>query len=305
MTWLLWRQHRVPAAVAVALLAAFAVPVWLTGDHLSSALQACRADRSCGDISLFEHYHAINMIVDLTVAVPLLIGIFWGATLIGKELETGTTTLAWTQSITRRQWLRTKLLTLFLATAACSAAVTALVTWWSRTHNATAESRFDGLQFDIQGIAPIGYALFASALGLAAGVLWRRALPAMATTVAGFVAVRLVVELAVRWHYMSPATAYAPFAKNQFSPLGGWVQSTDLVRHGVVITGRVSVADCGGANSRSAMNACMQQLGYQMRTVYQPPGRYWSFQWIEFGIFAVLAALLAAVAVVALRRHDA
>jgi hypothetical protein len=80
---------------------------------------------------------------------------------------------------------------------------------------------------------------------------------------------------------------------------------TDLLQHGRVVTGSVRVA-CGGPDTtREAMNACMDRLGYQFRTTYQPPGRYWMFQWIEFGIFAGLAALLVLAAVVLLRRRDA
>jgi len=40
----------------------------------------------------------------LVVAVPGLIGIFWGAPLVARELETGTYRLAWTQSVTRKRW---------------------------------------------------------------------------------------------------------------------------------------------------------------------------------------------------------
>lgn len=300
MTWLLWRQHRVQLAIAAALLAVFAVPTWITGKHLSSALIACRAGTTCG--GLFNDYNAINTVVDITVIVPLTIGVFWGATIVGRELEAGTATLAWTQSITRRRWMWTKLVTLFVFTAACGGAVAGLVTWWSDTHNSVVESRFDGLQFDIQGIAPVGYALFASALGLAAGVAWRRTLPAMATTVGGFIAVRLVVELAVRPHYMSPVVKLTGLAEPNTVPEGAWVRSGDLVLHGNVVRGPVQAAPpCAAGDPRE----CLERLGYQMRTIYQPAGRYWTFQWIEFGIFAALAITLFAVAIVVLRRHDA
>jgi len=37
----------------------------------------------------------------LVLAVPLLIGMFWGAPLISREFEAGTFRLAWTQGVTR------------------------------------------------------------------------------------------------------------------------------------------------------------------------------------------------------------
>jgi hypothetical protein len=306
MTWLLWRQHRLQLALAAAALACFAVPIWITGRHLTTALQSCRADSSCGGFDLFRGYGAIVDIVLLTMTVPLLIGVFWGATLVGRELETGTATLAWTQSRTRRQWQRARLATLFGAATACSAAVTGLATWWSDTHNATVESRFSGAEFDVQGVVPIAYTLFAAALGLAAGVIWRRVLPAMATTIGGFVGVRLLLELALRPHYMAPVTKTASMGVMPDPPSGSWAQGTDLLLHGRVIQGAVRVpATCTGTSSRDAMSRCMDGLGYRVRMTYQPAGRYWTFQWIEFGIFAALAAALVVIAIVLLRRCDA
>jgi hypothetical protein len=306
MTWLLWRQHRLQLTIAAALLALFAIPVAVTGRHLAAALRSCRADSNCSGFGLLQNYNAVQVLTTLTVVVPVLIGVFWGATIVGKELDSGTATLAWTQSITRRRWLLSKILTLFGATLASSAAVAALVTWWSNPRNSTVESRFTGVQFDIQGIVPIGYSLFAAALGLAAGVLWRRMLPAMATTVGGFIAVRMVVELFARQHFRTPLTRIGGMTLKEGVPSGSWVISTDLLHHGQVVTGPVSVpARCTAAAGRDGMNACMDAAGYRFRTIYQPPGRYWSFQFIETGVFVALAAVLVAVAVIVMRRHDA
>jgi hypothetical protein len=88
-------------------------------------------------------------------------------------------------------------------------------------------------------------------------------------------------------------------------PSGSLVNSTDLMMRGQLIAGKADLATaCPGTLSRPAMNQCFDQLGYRVRTVYQPPSRYWPFQWIEFGIFAGLAVLLTAVALVMLRRRD-
>ena len=47
--------------------------------------------------------------------------------------------------------------------------MTALVTWWSGTPNALDGNRFEGAEFDTQNVVPIAFALFAVALGIAAG----------------------------------------------------------------------------------------------------------------------------------------
>ena len=44
------------------------------------------------------------------------------------------------------------------------------------------QNQFTQGSFDIQGIVPIGYAVFAVALGIAAGALIGRSLPALAVT---------------------------------------------------------------------------------------------------------------------------
>jgi hypothetical protein len=306
MTWLLLRQHRLQLALAAALLVAFAVPIAVTGRHLADALQSCRTDNSCSGFDLLQNYSALTALTNLTVLVPLFLGVFWGATIVGRELDTGTATLAWTQSVTRARWLRAKVLTLFAATILCSAAVTALATWWSAARNATVETRFTGLQFDIQGIVPIGYAVFSAALGLAAGVLWRRVLPAMATTLGGFVAVRLLVELVVRPHYRAPITVTSTMSTRGGPPPGAWVVRSDLTLDGHVVSGPVRLpSNCLAAGSRGDANTCLDALGYRMRMTYQPADRYWTFQLVEAAIFVGLAALLVAVAVIALRRHDA
>jgi hypothetical protein len=305
MIWVLWRQHRAQAAIAAAAVLAFAVPVLITGRRLSDALIACRSGNSCG--GLFDGYQAMTTLVNITVAVPLLIAVFWGATVICREVEAGTTALVWAQSITRRRWLWSKLVALFVFTLVSSAAVAGLVTWWSNTHNAQVESRFNSLQFDIQGISPIGYALFASAVGLLAGVLWRRSLPAMATTIGVFVAVRIGVENYLRPHFMAPVVRSVPMrAGDGGVPAGSWVISKDVTLHGHVVSGPISApTGCGGSATRESMNACLDANGFRFRTVYQPAGRFWGFQWVEFGIFAGVSVLLVAAAVWLLRRQDA
>lgn len=303
MTWLVWRQHRAQMLMAAALLVVFAVPVWITGRRLTDALAACRSGGSCGN--LFTHYDAISTAVDLTVAVPLVFGIFWGVSVIGRELETGTAALAWSQSVTRRHWVRVKLLWLFGSTLVASSALSGLVTWWSNARNVLQASRFSGLQFDLQALAPIGYSLFAAALGLVAGVAWRRVLPAVATTITGYVGVRMIVELVLRPHYLAPVRRYVSMAAPPEAPQGAWTQSDDLVLHGRVISGPIRMpSTCLGSGPPKDANGCMDSLGYRVRVTYQPAARYWTFQWIEVGIFAGLAVLLAVAALVLLRRRD-
>jgi hypothetical protein len=66
-----------------------------------------------------------------------------------------------------------------------------LVTWWSSPLDRAKGSLYS--TFDQRDIVPIGYAAFALALGVTAGLLIRRAIPAMAATLVAFVATLLAV----------------------------------------------------------------------------------------------------------------
>jgi hypothetical protein len=225
MTWLVWRQHRTQAATGAAVLAAFAVLLLITGRQMAaqfhSYLAACTAAKDC-------HWPATNLalgsrivgfLAELTLAVPAVLGMFWGAPLVARELETGTSQFTWTQSVTRRHWMAVKTGWMLLAALAWGGAVAALVTWWSGPKNAAFLNAFNPGTFDVQGIAPAAYALFAMALGIAAGALIRRSLPALAVTLGGYLAVRMAITSWIRPHYMTPVTT--TYGLNQsYTPKG-------------------------------------------------------------------------------------
>jgi hypothetical protein len=311
MSWLLWRQHRKQGAFTLGVLAVFGVLLWVTGVNMAHtyhvALSNCTVSNTCGDLQLFDNLRALFNLVNVTVLAPALIGVFWGATIVGRELDTGTNRLVWTQSVTRRQWLRSKIALLLISSLAVGAALAGLVTWWSGTTNSLNHNRFEGIQFDIQGVSPIGYTLFAATLGLACGVLWRRTLPAIATTLGVFFAVRLVVEGYLRPRYMTPVTTALPLGAGKGGPVGVWVLGSTVQLHGQAISGgKIQLPQgCAAARTRAESTACLAKSGYMEVTKFQPAGRYWNFQLIELAIFVGLAVLMTAVAVVALNRQDA
>jgi len=109
----------------------------------------------------------IGAVVEASLAVPALLGMFLGAPAVAREVETGTAHFAWTQAVTRRHWLTVKTCWLLLAALVWGGAVGALVTWWSGPRNAVAANQFSPGTFDVQGIMPAVYSLFAMALGIA------------------------------------------------------------------------------------------------------------------------------------------
>ena len=226
MTWLVWRQHRIQFLVGAALLAAFAVLIVITGvqvaDQYHTAQAACAAGHGCQHPGgLFLGSHAIGFLIISTLGAPALVGLFVGAPLVAAEAEAGTTQFAWMQSVTRKRWLTVKIGWMLLAAAVWGGVISALVTWWEGPNNAEQLNVFDPGRFDIMGTVPVAYSLFAVALGIAAGTLLRRTLPAIAVTLAGFIAVRALIALLLRPHYMSAVTVFYKVTSG-FTPAGSY-----------------------------------------------------------------------------------
>ena len=207
MIWLSWRQLRTQAAVVAAAVGPAAVVLVLVGrigpgptgnvfDQLTSA------DRSL--------YFAGIVVVAIT---PALLGAFWGAPLVARELETGTHRLAWNQTVSRTRWLAVRLGLTGLTAGTAMAVLTLAVSWWSApldgalsdTHGGL-PSRLTPVSFAMRGVVPVAYGIFAVALGVAVGVMLRRSLPAMAATLALFTFVQIAMPLWVRPHLIPPVT---------------------------------------------------------------------------------------------------
>src|SRR5262249_57509041 len=71
------------------------------------------------------------MAVTVSFLVPAVIGMFWGAPLIARELEDRTYRLAWTQSVTRTRWLAVKLGLPGLAAMAITGLFSLIITGWA------------------------------------------------------------------------------------------------------------------------------------------------------------------------------
>jgi len=237
---------------------------------------------------------------------PGLIGIFWGAPLVTRELEAGTFRLVWNQSVTRTRWMAVKLALTGLAAMATAGLLSLMITWWAspidRTlamdgGHTTAFDRLDPLMFGARGITPIGYAAFAFVLGVTAGVLIRRTLPAIFTALTGYIAVLFLVV----WRYpslMTPLTAVVPFSGNQdfTSRLGANI----LVVH----RGMDTIYDASGhAMNRAAVQSlcpvggsdCTAQHHLMEALRYQPGSRIPDFHLILACDYFALGAIAVAV----------
>lgn len=316
MNFLVWRLHRHQVYWAAAALAALAVLLIVTGTTMASDYHAffatCGATQSCSDAGsvLFRGDGAIIDLVNATLIVPLLFGLFWAAPLVAKEYEEGTQNLAWTQGVTRRHWLSANVMWVFTAAVVWAGVLTILVSWWRSPENALS-ARFTS--FDIQGIVPVAYAIFAVALGLAVGSIFRRVLPAIATTLGIFFAVRIITAIYIRPHFMAPITKILAFGfSTSGAPAGAWILSSGLVGpNGHYFGDRIgldqvpAICRIGAFGGKGITPTCLAAHGFHQRITFQPDTRFWAFQGIEAAIFVVLAIALVAVTYRVVLRRDA
>jgi hypothetical protein len=331
MIWLTWRQLRIQTASVIAALLALAVALALTR---SDVLHAYHADARTF-LALFDASRTDRTLylagMAAVYAVPAVIGVFWGAPMVARELEAGTHRLIWTQSVTRNRWLATKLGTGLLAATGASALISLAVTWWcapvDRAVNAGYGTGLANIPriapaiFAARGVAPIGYAAFAFVLGVTAGALLRRTVPAMAVTLVVYVLVQIAMPLWVRPHLVAPAQDLTPITRSNlngfsgsgpnhidalvvtFDKSGAWVLSSRTVdSSGQALDGLPGwVSGClprpgaGPQHVAPAISSCFDQVAahhLRQRVTYQPAGHYWSLQWRETGLVLGVTALL-------------
>jgi hypothetical protein len=327
-----WLQFRGQVRVALAALFAVTLLLVVTRPHLASlyagsAITGCHggicataANAFLSRLAVTSPYPIVYQLgIGLILASPAVIGIFWGAPLIARELENRTLALAWTQSITRTRWLVVKLALTGLAAMAVTEELSLIYAWWADpiakaiglggSAAVFSRGRLSLVIFATSGITPLCYAAFAFALGTATGALIRRALPAMAITLAVFAAAQVAMPLWVRPHLIPPDRAVASgssFVESAGVNLGNLTATQVPGQPGAWILSSGAINAAGQPVSTVPASCvppppakppdpgqCMASRGIREAITYQPVSRYWPFQWIETAIFLTLALALA------------
>jgi hypothetical protein len=360
--WLTWRQFRAQAITGVAAVALFAILLVLTESRMTSLYNAsgivgCRADGACaGAANEFlmrlssgqgvpflpagtnEYVILYFLSVLFILIAPAVIGSFWGAPLIARELETGTARVAWSQSVTRTRWLAVKLALTGIVAMAVTEALSLVQAWWAApigkavglggSASIMSEGRFGQFVFPTHGITPLGYAAFGFVLGVTAGFLIRRAIPAMAVTLAVFAIVAFVTPLWIRPNILpssqtitsiaaagADVTSVTTIAGNG----GNATSATTMVLSASTVPGHPGawITSSGAANAAGqpvsavpracqsaiphnlgpdgspGLNNCLASHGIRVAVDYHPVGQFWPLQFAETGLFLVLALILA------------
>ncbi|MFI5616984.1 transporter [Streptomyces sp. NPDC051567] len=312
--WLAWRQQRVMLLTATLLLLACAA--WVA--HRRAAMTAlieeyrfvpCKGwNGDCESLASMlivdGNTEAIRALGILGIALPALIGVFWGAPLIGRELETGTFRLTLTQGIGVRDWFVARFGLAALFTTLASAVVAALVAWWWAPVSNTLDGLYwhDAAIYNATGPASVACALFGLTVGTAVGLLVRRTLPAMAVTFAAIGTTSVFLAF-FRRSWISPEVRITPGTTPK-TPVGSaWSTgefgylTPDGREHSIL-----EVCQTSG----DPLRQCMDEHGFVARyhKVY-PSSDFWVFQWIETALYVGLVAALVVLILVVLRRTTA
>ncbi|GII89377.1 transporter [Sphaerisporangium siamense] len=314
MLWLTWRQHRAQIAVTFGLLAVLGVMLLVTG--LQAADYAARhAPPGCPgpapvcqavNEALRDWYDPMYMAFGLLpLAGPALVGAFWGAPLLGREYERGTNKLAWTQEVPLGRWLGYKIVTLAgLLVAGGLASAAMISTWTSVFRGAVYGSALSNPgEFNMVGVAPAAWWLFAFAVGTLAGTLFRRTLVAMAVTIAVLMPAFPLVFFAQK-DFAEPvrlvtADRDQPIDQGGLFVTENWVDPAgrELTVTPVDVCVASEEVDMRSGRAQLERDRCLLDRGYRMAVYYHPANRFWPFQWTEAAILTAAAAALTSLAI--------
>lgn len=322
MTWIVWRQQR-PVLITLAIglvLAVGAVLLWRAGmandlaarnllDCVDKGLEACRG-RAANEFQTawFDKMHVGQ---GLVMAAPALMGVFVGAPLFAREYEQGTHALAFTQSVSRTRWMATKFLVAAVPALMFVVVFQLAVRSWLNAAGGLgplATGPFYFTTFEAQGISPVAYLLFAYALGVFTGALFRRTLVAMSLTLGVFVVVRVVLS-GVREFLITPIRLLSDDpSKPQILGNGPLlVKSGFLDAKGAEVIDSAPLMNCASRGDEPVVTdlaACYKKNGLaQSYADIIPADQASTLHLLEASIFVGLAVLFVLGTVWAVRRQ--
>jgi hypothetical protein len=312
--WVTWRQHRAALLGLIALLGGLGLLLLGTGlsmhrewTHLGLGGCPYPTDRSCS--AAFTVFSArweawAQFLPRFLEFLPLVAGVFIGAPLIARELESGTFRFAWTQGCGRLRWTAGKLLLLGTAVSALALSFSAAFSWWFGPWYPLMGRMASGQAYEVGGVVFAARTLFGFTLGVLLGAVIRRTVPAMAVTSAAWLAVVWPSVLWLRPHIETPLTvpdAALPGTEQDWT-ISSWYQ--DPAGHRFSDAQLTELArQAGGVTDRNSFTTWLTEHGYTSWASYQPDSRFWHFQAVEAAAYGLLALLLAVATLWWVRRH--
>lgn len=313
MPWVTWRQHRFALAGAVVALGGFGILMLITGlamhhEYTSLGLNTCGklSDPACDTpLRIFQlHYQNwAQQLPQFLTFLPGLLGVFVGAPVVARELESGTFRFAWTQGRNRVQWIVTKLVILGATLTVLGLAFSLLFSWWYGPFVTLSGRMGSGGAYEVAGIVFAARTLFGFMLGALLGTLIRRTVPAMAATAAVWLAVTWPSVVYLRPLIQAPITA--PDGSKAVTRTA-WINKTwiqDAAGHHLNQSQVFEQARASGSDSPDKFQAWLNEHHYTNWVSYQPESRFWHFQIVEASAYVTLALLLGGATVWWLHRR--
>jgi hypothetical protein len=333
MTWVVWRQQR--SIVVAFIVVALAFTIWLivTGQHQQSLWNQYLAAPCKGGFGLTKGdsqfceglQTALNTSEHLddaatfigTMFAPLL-GLILGVNAVARELEQKTNRLAWTQSGTRSKWLASKYLTSVVTIVAISAPLCLVLSWWVRASHDGA--RITPKVFPVSGFVEISYGILCFVLAVAVGMVIRRAGWSLAVCVILFAGLYVTFSGQVRQHLVTPSIttvqsdlieegSSSGFYASGGAPSNSWFYyqgSEPVATKGVpsqALLEKPTEALYRCENQMHQENYCEHHLHLRDVEVYIADSQFWKLQLLEGGSYVGVAALLAGLSFVGIRRE--
>ncbi|QYX79094.1 ABC transporter permease [Streptomyces akebiae] len=274
--------------------------LWAAGPGYDAAWAAyvksgCAETDYCTIGAAYTRYDtAVSLGSTALTLAPLLIGAWAGGSLIGRELESGTAKLAWTQSVTPARWLAAKL----AVPAAVIVSGTVLLTllnrlvWWREErlrHTLGTRDWFESAIFAGHGTVATAYALLGLAVGVFAGLLLRRSLPGLAVGLVGTGV--LAGTLQSNRHLLWPVDTIVSKTADR-----DW--TGELVDRGFVTSTGERVSDVACTD-----DSCGRTDAVSFYADFHPSSHFWPLHLVETAIVLTATALLVWAAFRLLRRR--
>jgi hypothetical protein len=317
-----WRQQRAALITLLTASAALGLAIVageraIRGTYARYVAHGCVPQPihdSCGTVanSFADSTDGFTAAVVALHVLPVLIGVFVGAPLISRELESGTFRFTWTQEVGRTRYVLTTVALLASVVAAVTCALGGLLGRYAHPFDVVGiESRWQAGLFDTTALTLPAWTLFALGAGTLLGTLTGRIVTAMAATAtaAGGLLVAAFWTLDRRLLSLGPLAAHA--APTGWGPAGSW-----FVRGWITGPGGHELSLAATDNLQRRMYAAMAKSGkktsetawlsahhYAQWLSYQPAGRFWYFQAITAAVLVALAIVFALTTVWLIRRR--
>ena len=319
LTWATWRQHRTAMAGVVALMAAAASLMVVTKLSMDDAYARLGLD-SCGKLtgsachtplSLFKGQYQTwaQLMPAVLMVIPGLLGVFVGAPLIARELESGTFRFAWTQGRPRDRLILAKLILLGTALTALAVGFSILFSWWYSLWQPLMGRMNIGEAYEVSGVVFAARTLFALLLGAFVGAVTRRTVVAMGVTAVVWLGVVWSSAVYLRPHIMRPLVLSdsSPLIKADGWTVSSWVQDGaghrfDMKSAQFVELFQKARRD-GVTSSDAEFERWLASHHYSTWDAYQPGSHFWHFQVAEAFGYTATALLLAAATTWWVRRR--